>query len=134
MSATAYSFAGIKIIYNYNIYNLISKYEIKFIYLKIPIMVIISKTILIEFAAHHSDSIEALNKWYNESKKADWNNFSDVKKSFNTTDYIGNDRYVFNIKGNRYRLVAMIFFDIRTVFIRFVGTHAEYDKIDCSSI
>ncbi|HRG38063.1 MAG TPA: type II toxin-antitoxin system HigB family toxin [Bacteroidia bacterium] len=97
-------------------------------------MVIISKTILIEFAAHHSDSIEALNKWYNESKKADWNNFSDVKKSFNTTDYIGNDRYVFNIKGNRYRLVAMIFFDIRTVFIRFVGTHAEYDKIDCSSI
>lgn len=97
-------------------------------------MVIISKTILVEFATHYSDSVEALNKWYNESKKANWNNLNDIKKSFNTVDYVGNDRYVFNIKGNKYRLVAMIFFDIRTVFIRFIGTHAEYDKIDCSTI
>lgn len=97
-------------------------------------MVIISKTILVEFATHYSDSVDALNKWYNESKKANWNNLNDIKKSFNTVDYVGNDRYVFNIKGNKYRLVAMIFFDIRTVFIRFVGTHAEYDKIDCSTI
>ena len=97
-------------------------------------MVIISKTILVEFAMHYSDSVEALNKWYNESKKANWNNLNDIKKSFNTVDYVGNERYVFNIKGNKYRLVAMIFFDIRTVFIRFVGTHAEYDKIDCSTI
>lgn len=97
-------------------------------------MVIISKTILVEFATHYSDSVEALNKWYNESKKANWNNLNDIKKSFNTVDYVGNDRYVFNIKGNKYRLVAMIFFDIRTVFIRFVGTHAEYDKIGCSTI
>ena len=97
-------------------------------------MVIISKTILAEFGAQHSDSLETLNKWYLESKKADWNNLSDIKKSFNTVDYVGNDRYVFNIKGNKYRLVAMIFFDIRTVFIRFIGTHTEYDKIDCSKI
>jgi mRNA-degrading endonuclease HigB of HigAB toxin-antitoxin module len=47
---------------------------------------------------------------------------------------VGNDRYVFNIKGNKYRLVAMIFFNIRTVYIRFIGTHTEYDKIDCSTI
>ena len=97
-------------------------------------MVIISKTALVEFGAKYSDSAEALNKWYDMSKHADWNNLSDVKKSFNTIDYVGNDRYVFNIKGNKYRLVVMIFFDIRTVFIRFIGTHAEYDKIDCSEI
>ncbi|MES2138818.1 MAG: type II toxin-antitoxin system HigB family toxin [Bacteroidota bacterium] len=97
-------------------------------------MVIISKTIFAEFGAKHSDSIEALNKWYDVSKKADWNSLNDIKKSFNSVDYVGNDRYVFNIKGNKYRLVAMIFFNIRTVFIRFVGTHAEYDKIDCSEI
>jgi mRNA interferase HigB len=47
---------------------------------------------------------------------------------------IRNDRYVFNVKGNKYRLVAMIFFDIRTIYIRYVGTHANYDKIDCTKI
>lgn len=97
-------------------------------------MVIISKTILAEFGAKHSDCTEALNKWYEISKNAQWNNLSDIKKSFGSVDYVGNDRYVFNIKGNKYRLVAMIFFNIRTIFIRFVGTHAEYDKIDCSEI
>jgi mRNA interferase HigB len=97
-------------------------------------MVIISKTILVEYGSEHADSIEALNNWYDKSKKANWNSLSDIKKMFNSVDYVGNDRYVFNIKGNKYRLVAMIFFDIRTIFIRFIGTHAEYDKIDCSEI
>ena len=97
-------------------------------------MVIISKTILNKFSAIYPNSIEAINKWYEVSKKADWNNLADIKKSFNSVDYVGKERYVFNIKGNRYRLVAMIFFDIRTIFIRFIGTHVKYDKIDCSEI
>ena len=97
-------------------------------------MVIISKSILTEFAARHEDSIEALNKWYAISKQADWNNLNDLKKTFRSTDYVGNDRYVFNIRGNKYRLVAMIFFNIRTLYIRFIGTHAEYDRIDCAKI
>ena len=97
-------------------------------------MVIISKTILVEFSAHYADSEDALNKWYEASKKANWNSLNDLKKTFSTVDYVGNDRYVFNIKGNKYRLVAMIFFDIRTMFIRYIGTHAEYDKIDCTTI
>ena len=97
-------------------------------------MVIISKTILVEFGANYSDSIDALNKWYDTSKQANWNSLNDMKKSFNSVDFVGNDRYVFNIRGNKYRLVAIIFFNIRTVFIRFIGTHAEYDKIDCSKI
>ena len=97
-------------------------------------MVIISKTVLVEFGSNHADAIEALNKWYEVSKKENWNSFSDIKKVFRTVDYVGNDRYVFNIKGNKYRLVVIIFFNIRTVFIRFIGTHAEYDKIDCSKI
>ena len=97
-------------------------------------MVIISKAILVGFGDKHSDSIEALNKWYEVCKKANWNNLNGVKKSFNTVDYVGNDRYVFNIKGNKYRLVVMIFFNIRTMYIRFLGTHAEYDKINCAEI
>lgn len=97
-------------------------------------MVIISKTILVEFGLQHADSIEPLNKWYENTKNADWSNFSEIKKTFNSVDSIGNDRYVFNIKGNTYRIVAMIFFDIRTIFIRFVGTHKEYDKVDCKTV
>lgn len=95
-------------------------------------MVIISKGILVEFGIRHADAIDPLNRWYEETKKADWKNFSEMKGTFNSVDSVGNDRYVFNIKGNDYRLVAMIFFDIRTVYIRFLGTHSEYDKIDYS--
>jgi mRNA interferase HigB len=97
-------------------------------------MVIISKTILREFGEQHPDAIESLNSWYENTKDADWGKFSDIKETFNSVDYVKNDRYVFNIKGNRYRLIALIFFDIRTVFIRFLDTHAEYDKIDASNI
>jgi mRNA interferase HigB len=97
-------------------------------------MVIISKTILSDFGTNHEDSLEALNKWYKLSKEANWNSLNDIKKTFNNVDFVGNDRYVFNIKGNKYRLVAMIFFSIRTMYIRFIGTHAEYDKVDCSTI
>ena len=97
-------------------------------------MVVISKTILNEFCQRHPDAATAFNEWYLQVKVAEWNNPGSVKQTFNSVDYVGNDRFVFNIRGNRYRLVAMIFFDKRTVFIRFVGTHAEYDKIDCATI
>ena len=97
-------------------------------------MIIISKTILVEAGKKHPDAIGALNKWYSDCKAANWNSLADIKQMFNTVDYVGNDRYVFNIKGNDYRLVVMIFFNIRTMFIRFIDTHSEYDKIDCSKI
>jgi len=97
-------------------------------------MVVISKSILIQFGQSHPDSVLPLNEWWAKAKEADWSSFSDIKKTFNSVDYVGNDRYVFNIKGNKYRLVTMIFLDKRTVYIRFIGTHKEYDKIDCSAI
>lgn len=97
-------------------------------------MVIISKTILREFGQRHPVVATALNEWYSLTKSADWNSMAAIKQTFNSVDYVGNDRFVFNIKGNKYRMVTMIFFDRRTVYIRFIGTHAEYDKIDCSII
>ncbi|MBL7791635.1 MAG: type II toxin-antitoxin system HigB family toxin [Saprospiraceae bacterium] len=97
-------------------------------------MVIISKAILRDFGQLHPDAVEALNTWYRIVKDEDWRSISDIRNVFNSVDYIGNDRFVFNIRGNRYRLIAMIFFDIRTVYIRFVGTHKEYDDIDASNI
>ena len=77
--------------------------------------------------------IEWLKEYYPE--KANWESFADVKKTFNSVDAVGNQRFVFNIKGNDYRLVALIKFKIKMVYIRFIGTHKEYDNIkDCSEV
>ncbi len=90
-------------------------------------MVILSKSILKQFSEKHPEAEIALLKWYDDTKAADWKNFPEVKKTFNTVDAVGNDRYVFDIKGNHYRLVALTIFKVRTVFILFVGTHKEYE-------
>ena len=82
----------------------------------------------------NEDSRVALERWYDVVDKASWRNFSEIKVDFPATDYVGNQHYVFNIKGNNYRLVVVVKFTIGYVFIRWVGTHREYDKIDCSTI
>ena len=82
----------------------------------------------------HYDSQTALARWYEIASKAEWKNLSDIKVDFPTTDYVGNQHYVFNIKGNDYRLVVVVKFTIGYIFIRFIGTHSEYNKIDCSTI
>ncbi len=97
-------------------------------------MVIISKAIISEFSLKHPDASSALTKWYDETKTADWSSFNDLKETFNSADAVANDRYIFNIKGNQYRLIALIIFRRRTVFILFIGTHQEYDKIDASKV
>jgi mRNA interferase HigB len=80
------------------------------------------------------DSRAALQRWYKIVKKSQWKNLSNLKGDFPDVDYVGNQRYVFNIKGNIYRLVVVIKFTIGYIFIRFVGTHQEYNQIDCSTI
>lgn len=80
------------------------------------------------------DSKVALERWYHLTEEAEWRNLSDLKRDFPSADYAGNQHYVFNIKGNRYRLVVVIKFVMGYVFVRFVGTHTEYDRIDCSTI
>lgn len=80
------------------------------------------------------DSKAALQRWYDIASNADWRNLSEIKNDFPTTDYVGNQHYVFDIRGNKYRLVVVIKFTIGRIFVRFVGTHAEYDKIDCLTI
>ncbi len=97
-------------------------------------MVIISKTIIRDFALSHPDAAKALEKWYEETKSADWKNFTSLKRTFNTADHVGNDRYVFDIKGNHYRLIALIIFKVRTVFILFIATHKEYDEVNASKV
>ena len=92
-------------------------------------MVLISVKVLKEFWEQNPDSKSALQKWAAEVKEADWNSFSDVRNHFNSADYVGNGRVVFNIKGNQLRIVALVIYRVRTVFVRFIGTHNSYDKI-----
>lgn len=87
-----------------------------------------------QFTQEHPDSLVALQVWVSVVKNSQWHSFADIKRDFNSVDAIGNQRYVFNIKGNNYRIVAVVKFTIGFVYIRFVGTHAEYDKIDCITI
>ena len=80
------------------------------------------------------DARVALQRWYHIVSVAQWKNLGDMKVDFPSVDYVGNQRYVFNMRGNRYRLVVVVKFVMGYVFIRFVGTHNEYDRIDCSNI
>jgi len=82
----------------------------------------------------HEDSRVALQRWYDIVEKAGWKNLSEMKVDFPSVDYVGNQHYVFNIRGNSYRLVVVVKFAMGYIFIRWVGTHADYDKIDCSTI
>ena len=99
-------------------------------------MRIVSHRRLVEFYSSegHGDAQAALERWYDMAENAAWKNLSDIKADLPATKYVGNQHYVFNIRGNKCRLVVVVKFIIGYVFIRFVGTHSEYDKIDASTI
>ena len=93
-------------------------------------MRIIARSKIIDYYTDNPDAEEALEEWYHKTKRAEWTCFADMKKTFNSVDNVGNQHYVFNNRGNNYRLVVVIKFTIKTVLIRFIGTHADYDKLD----
>ena len=99
-------------------------------------MRIITKRKLLEFYEQrgNADSRIALERWYQRVSQAKWRNFTDIRMDYPNADYVGNQHYVFNIKGNNYRVVVVIMFTPGLVYIRWVGTHQEYDKIDCRTI
>ncbi len=82
-----------------------------------------------EFSRKHTDAKEALERWSGKLADAEWKSHADLKADFPSADFVGNNRYVFNIKGNNYRTVVLVVFFAGTVAIRFIGTHSEYDKI-----
>lgn len=93
-------------------------------------MRIIAKRTLQEFWERHPDAEQPLLAWYREVEKEDWDTPATVKAKYGSASIVGSTRVVFNIKGNHYRLVVMINYPARIVFVRFVGAHAEYDAID----
>ena len=97
-------------------------------------MHVLFRSTLEVFWIKHPETEVALKVWYHRVLRAKWNNINDLKNEFSYADYVGNNRVVFKIKGNNFRLIAIVFFDGQKVYIRFIGTHAEYDKINAKTI
>ena len=92
-------------------------------------MRIIAKRTLREFWERHPDAEQPLLAWYREVENEDWDTPAKIKEKYRSASVVANNRVVFNIKGNSYRLVVRVNYRARIVLIRFVGTHAEYDEI-----
>lgn len=92
-------------------------------------MKILRFKLLKDFARKHPDAADPLMRWAEFVEKTEWKSHAELKQAFPSADYVGNDRYVFNISGNKFRLVTIVVVFQGFLYIRFVGTHAEYGKI-----
>lgn len=97
-------------------------------------MRVIARRTLREFWEKHGDCEQQLKAWYNEAFKGTWKNLNELKIDYPSASILENNRVCFNIKGNKYRLIVKINFNFQMMWIRFIGTHAEYDKIDANNI
>lgn len=97
-------------------------------------MQVISRKHLIKFGELHPDAKETLDAWFLEAKRANWKSASDIQALYRTASPLRDNRMVFNIKGNHYRLIVRINYQSGAMFIRFIGTHADYDRIDANEI
>jgi len=97
-------------------------------------MNVIKRKTIIEYYSKHPDCKGSLEAWYHEVCRVKWQGPGDVKKRYQSADIIGGNRVVFNIHGNRYRLIVKVAYKAGIVYIRFVGTHAEYSKIDAETV
>lgn len=95
---------------------------------------IIAKKTLREFWEKHADSEQYLKTWYETTKSSNWKSPNEIKETYIQASILKDNRVVFNIKGNSYRLIVKFNYVRQWAFIRFIGTHAEYDKIDADTI
>ena len=97
-------------------------------------MHIVAVRYLRAFWEKHPDSEQALKSWVDEARKANWSQPAQIKDQYRSASILKNKRVVFNIKGNDYRLVVAIAYRFQAVYIKFVGTHVQYDKIDAATV
>ena len=97
-------------------------------------MRVIAVSTLRDFWAKHADAEIPLRSWFAQASRAAWRSPADVKAAYRNASFLANNRIVFNIKGNDYRLVAAVHYNRGMMFIRFVGTHRDYDQIDASTV
>jgi mRNA interferase HigB len=98
------------------------------------LMRVIARKTLRDFWGEHADAEQQLKAWFHEAGAARWKSFADIKARYRSADVLPGNRVVFDIKGNNYRLVVKVHYNRSLVFIRFVGTHAEYDRINAETI
>ncbi len=87
-----------------------------------------------DFWVRHSPAEQPLRAWYDEARRATWKAPQEIKARYASASFVGKNRVVFNIKGNDYRLVVAVSYSFQAVYIKFVGTHAAYDRIDASTV
>lgn len=97
-------------------------------------MRVIARRTLREFWEEHADVEQALKAWFQEVSKSNWVSFQELKQDFPSASILQDNRIVFNIKGNNYRLIVKFNLEYQMAWIRFIGTHAQYDKIDANRI
>ena len=97
-------------------------------------MRVIAKKVLRDFWEIHDDCEQQLKSWFQEASNAQWKNPNEIKLDFPSASILNDNRVVFNIKGNHYRLIVRLNYDYQMIWIRFIGTHAAYDKIKADEI
>ncbi len=97
-------------------------------------MKILKRKTLQDFWTKHANAKGPLQAWFAEVNKANWNDTTDIKAKYSSADFVAGNRVIFNIGGNNYRLIVKVAYKAGIVYIRFIGTHAEYDKIDAETI
>jgi len=97
-------------------------------------MQILNKELIEKYIRKNVSAANAANRWVEMMEQLTFSNHNELKLIFPSVDYVGKSRYVFNIKGNDYRLVAVVLFAMGTITVCFIGTHAEYDKVDCLTV
>lgn len=97
-------------------------------------MRVISRQKLSRFWEKNTDAEETLKAWFKEAERAQWKDPRDIKARYRTADFLADNRAIFNIKGNHYRLVVQIHYNTQVVYIRFIGSHKEYEKINAETI
>jgi len=97
-------------------------------------MRVLSRGTLRDFWRKHTDAEGPLKAWFAEASRSEWKTMVDIKRQYATASVIDNERVVFNVGGNKYRLVVKLWFPGQVVWIKFVGTHASYDRIDVKKL
>ena len=102
--------------------------------MKKKVLRVIAKKILRDFWDKHQDCEQQLKAWFREAEKGEWENPNQIKEEYPSASILNDNRVVFNIKGNKYRLIIKISYEYKMIWIRFIGTHSEYDKINANEI
>ena len=100
-----------------------------------PMRIISRKTLKLFWQKpQYADAEQALKAWFREASNADWATPAEIKAAFGTASIVGNNRVVFNVSGNKYRLIVRVNYAYRVIYIRFIGTHAQYDRINVEEV